>query len=424
MHIIFVVQAPPRPVGHGSNHRAYQVAFDLAEAVGKENLTIFDYGSEARQLAATRPLEQFGREQAGRLSGAHFERLRRLRRSVRQVGIEGQGRLSEWRRLMSLLLGGPWGNEAPGANRSGSRYDDPRVPARYFEVVEGLPRPLVCVVRHSNFARLAWANRQRGIQTVACVANLEALDVGAGIGDGSQREIYLTALNLGNELAALAQCAARLFISRVETGLVGGLGLPSAYYPYRAVGEIRQEMLEIRRRRSEAPPQPGLFVMLGSGDHPTTAAAFRWFLAEAGRHGLPPGAQVVVCGRATDQLGDAPPGVSLRGWVEQEELTRLLSSAEGVLMPQFTGFGALTRLAELSCAGVPGIVSVHATHAVQPMPPGFIPVADGWPRWRAAMQQLMAGQESEAKWEQYEAWESALPRPWAETLAAFGASGQ
>lgn len=422
MHIIFVVQAAPNPVGHGSNHRAYQVAHDLRSIAGEDQVTIFDYGAEKRALATSRPFERFARQQATRVAPAWEGRLRRLRQYMRHLRIEGRGSTKEWRRLLGLVAGGPHSKGPPDANRTLERYNDPRVFGRYFDRVRTLPRPLVCVVRHSNFARLAWANRKLGIHTVACPANLEAFDVGVTDLDDSPRTIYLTALNFGDELRALAGCDARLFISRVEAGLVNGLGMPSHYYPYQPVGAVRQNMLEIRRLRANSAPQPGLFVMLGSADHPTTGVSFRWFLREGARNGFHVGARVVVCGRNTDQLfGDAPPpGVELRGWVDQDELTRLLAIAQGVLLPQCIGFGGLTRLAELSCAGLPGIVSIHATHAVQPMPPGFVAVEDTWAAWRAGMEQLMDTSRPPSHAENaYAMWEAGQSIPWMQVLTGL-----
>jgi hypothetical protein len=416
MHVIFFVQAAPNPVGNGSNHRAYQVAHDLRTVAGEDQVTIFDYNAEMRALAA-QPVERVARRQLSQLAPAWSGWLRRFRRELHN----GRSMAREWLRQFTLVTGGPRGQGPPGANRTLDRYNDARVFARYFERVRTLPRPLVCVVRHSNFARLAWANRQLGISTIACPANLEAFDVGVTRLDGSARTLYLTALNFSDELRMLAACDARLFISRVETGLVNGLGMPAHYYPYRPVGAIRQTMLAIRQLRATVAPQPGLFVMLGSANHPTTGAAFRWFLQNATAYGLPAGARVIVCGRTTEGLAatQAHPAIELRGWVDQDELNGLLAAAQGVLLPQHTGFGGLTRLAELSCAHIPGIVSTHATHAVQPMPPGFVTAEETWSAWQEGMRQLMQTRSApDAMASLYAAWEAGQGHPWAQVLRA------
>ena len=421
MHVIFVVQAAPNSIGHGSNHRTYQIAYDLRQIVGAEQITVFDYGAEAQALTASRPVQRYARQKAAQLPVVWQTCLRELRRRQHHLWLTGRGRVQEWRRLLYLLAGGPSKNRPPGANRTLERYNDPRVLARYFELVRALPRPLVCVVKHSNFARLAWANRRLGIATVACPDNLEAFDVGVTGLNRHPRELYLTALNFGDELRALAACEALLFISRVETGLVNGLGLPSHYYPYRPVGAIRQNMLEIRGLRADVAPQSGLFIMMGSADHPTTAESFRWFLREAKQWGLPDGLRVIVCGRKANELlasDEIIRGIELRGWVDQAELTRLLAQAQGVLLPQRVGFGGLTRLAELSCAHVPGIVSAHATHAVSPLPPGFVAVEDTWAAWQEAIRRMMAPHAIDHQPEDsYESWEAGQEQVLPQVLA-------
>ncbi len=424
MHVVFVVQSPPDSVGHGSNHRAYQVAHDLAQIAGEDGVTVFEYAAEAQAQTrdAERPAGRALRTRFAHLPLPWQERLRRVRMEFRNLRTGGRVLLREQRRLVSLFLGGPSGEEPPPANRTLRRYDDPRVLARYRDRVRSLPRPLVCVVRHSAFARLAWTNRSLGIPTVACPANLEALDQ-AETGPGCRRRaLYRTVLDLGDELGALAACDARLFISRVETGLVNGLCFPSHYYPYRPVGAIRENMLAVRRRRLDGEPRPGLFVMPGSADHPTTKASFRRFLREAAEQGVPAGVRLVLCGRATESLtaGARIPGVEARGWVPQHELHTLLASAQGALLPQETGFGGLTRLAELSCAIVPVLVSAHATHAVQPMPPGIQAVGDRWTDWLAGMRRLAEEpMDATIAAREYEAWEESQTAPLPRILAGL-----
>ncbi len=418
MHIIFFVHDTPRPVGNGSHHRAYQVAHDLRAAVGEERFTLFDYSAELASLSGGEGATGGSltwRQWLVRVAPAGVvASLRRGYRALRQ--LVARARLG--RKLLWLALGGPLGAPPPGPNRVLDRYADPRIFARYRQRVAELPRPLICVVRHSSFARLAWFNARLGIRTVACPANLEAFDVGAGTLRGSARECQLTALDFSDELRALAACDARLFISRVETGLVNGLGFPSHYYPYQPVGEIAATLQRIRAERRRRPPVAGLLVMLGSGYHPTTGASFRWFLRQTQRYGLPAGVRLVVCGHATDRLlapAERPAHVELRGWVEQAELDALLATAQGVLLPQQIGFGGLTRLAELACAGIPCAVSEHASYAITPLPPGVVPVADEWAAWWAVMQQLPAAAETEA----YQAWAAQQDNPWQRLLAAL-----
>ncbi|MBK8048546.1 MAG: hypothetical protein IPK16_16370 [Anaerolineales bacterium] len=365
-------------------------------------------------------MRRLARTQTMRLAPERRDRLLQLRRALHRWRTQGNGAWNEWRRLAGLTLGGPLGDHAPRANRTLVRYDDGRVIDRYFQRIRELPRPLVCVVKHSAFARIAWDNRRLGIPTVACPANLEALDVGATLEGRSDRAYYLTALNLGDELRALAACDARLFLSSVETGLVNGLGQPAHYYPYRPVGQLEAEMQRVRTARVHTMVDPQLLVMLGSAVHPTTGESFRWFLQEAQRNGLPEGIKLMLCGNGAEDLaqgGTLPQGVEARGWVDQAELMTLLSRTCGVILPQLIGFGGLTRLAELSCAGVPTLVSSHAARAVDPLPPGVIPVEDTWPAWRAGIEQLLVGPHSDLQQAgAYAAWAQQQANPWPAVL--------
>jgi hypothetical protein len=152
--------------------------------------------------------------------------------------------------------------------------------------------------------------------------------------------------------------------------------------------------------------------MLGSAGHVTTGASMRWLIEQIRQNGLPPGTRVVVAGTGTERLlpaGQTVTGLQLRGWVAQDELDQLLTRAQAALIPQQLGFGALTRLSEFACAGIPAIVSRSATYAID-LPPGVVSVADRWPAWRAALDEVRRlPQQSGAE---YETWERHQPCPW------------
>jgi glycosyltransferase involved in cell wall biosynthesis len=198
----------------------------------------------------------------------------------------------------------------------------------------------------------------------------------------------------------------------VETGLLGGLGLSAYYYPYLPVGAIRQKLDMICRQRLEADQDPGLFLMLGSAGHHTVREAFAWFVQNAQAYGVPEGIRVLVGGSKTDELlpaGSSVPGLELQGWLEQSDLDRLLLQARGVLAPQQRGFGALTRLSELACAGLPVITSRHPTYALDPTP-GLHIADDDWQSWCQQMVQLNRN-ETHLSTTDYKAWEESQPKP-------------
>jgi glycosyltransferase involved in cell wall biosynthesis len=210
----------------------------------------------------------------------------------------------------------------------------------------------------------------------------------------------------------------------VETAVTGGLGFRSTYYPYLPVDEIRQRLRSIRRLRGSATPSERFFLMVGSCAHGTTRASFEWFIDNVRARGLPDGVRVVVTGSRTEQLlrGAAPiDGIELRGWIDQEELDRLLVQATAVLVPQLFGFGALTRLPELACAGIPVIASIHPTLAIDP-PPGLVAVEDEWQAWRLQIERL-AGERRDPAADEYDAWERRQASPLREYVSRLASGG-
>jgi hypothetical protein len=156
--------------------------------------------------------------------------------------------------------------------------------------------------------------------------------------------------------------------------------------------------------------------MLGSAQHGVTGESMRWFAKAALEHGIPRGLRIVAVGGDTDKLlppGRRVAGFEARGWVDQAELDALLERASAALIPQRLGFGALTRLPELACAGVPTITFSHPTFALDP-PPGLRIVAPCWTDICAALKD--SARTASIGNEEYERWEAEQPRPLASAL--------
>ena len=392
MNAIFVTRFEPTAVGHGGQHRSYQVWHDLRAVLGAESVHVYTPEPQAGAPPAHRHSRRYSLQ---------------LRLHALRVLLSAGGNPYP---LMAEMLSRTF--------RQRRRFGTINVGA-YQKFVTGVKTPVVCVVDHPIYATVVAANQAGGIPTVNCTQNLETFDLSEVALDEPWGQ-YGFMVDFVGELKWLADCDARLLISRVEAGVVGGLGFPTHYYPYRPVGEVRGRLELVRARRHSSPPEPGLFLMVGSAAHATTREAFDWFIARAKSDGLPRGVRVVIGGLETERLlpeGTQVPGIELRGWLSQPELDEWLARCSACLAPQARGFGALTRLPELACAGIPVLVSEHASHALE-LPPGAQSISGDWAEWRAVMQAL-AADPNPATAEAYAAWEARQPNPLPKTLSRW-----
>ncbi|MFC2029458.1 hypothetical protein ACFLWA_01875 [Chloroflexota bacterium] len=376
--LVYVARSSPSAIGDGGNHRAYQIVNDLERLHEVDRVEVI-----VRRAGAT---------EQGRPTLRLISRIGKMLAYRSAIYLENPYKLFA---------------NSPFTTR---RFLPPGFMQHYLSVVDSLSSRSLCLVDDARFAEVIAVNRRRGIRTIACVQNLQSLDL-ARVDPQKPSTLVSTSIDFAHEMEVLARCSERLFISKVETGLLGGLGVRSHYYPYRPVGQVRSRLEFIRQGRCELPAQRGMFLMLGSAAHRTTNESFRWFVSKALVHGLPDGVRVVIGGSKTETLlpgGATAPGIELKGWLEQDELDRLLVETTAVLCPQRTGFGALTRLSELACAGVPVLASRHASFAIDPTP-GLHVVDDSWEAWFRNLELLAKCGDNPSSAE-YLAWEQRQPR--------------
>lgn len=352
--VVVVGAFPPQASGHGGHHRAYQVMHDL------QAMDEIDQVVHVMARPAPAPSTRFDLV------------ARRLASKVARV-LENPLTLIGRSHFHVHSLPGP-------------------AMAAYREIC-GQSRRLVCVLEDPASGHIARFNRSRHIPTVVCPQNVESLDSGVleFSGTPGHMDAMASAAALGAEYEVLRACDERLFISTVETALWSGFGLVSRYYPYRPVGSMRIKQDAIRDARDPASIEAGTFLLFGNILNPNTHASFHWFLDQAHANGLPSGVRVLVAGRGTNDLRSLPraDGIDILGELSDTEVTRVLSRVGAVLIPRRSGFGAFTRLADLSCAGVPALVAEAALFALSP-PPGMEPVGPDWPDWVEKLQQYAA----------------------------------
>ena len=436
MKAIYVTQQEPSAIGTGGAHRAYQIAYDLGRAVGADNVQVISFPQWCRTVQSV---------PANKLSAGHISRfLQEVRHWGRSVPLF-YSIVTSWRRsdlhgkLVNLgerlpfllaespldqFVGTSWVTRGLCPPEQGTCEIPAEFVSHYADVVRDMTQPAVCLIEHACFAGLLPINAKCGIPTVCCPQNLDSLATVAPLNTADTRKIYSAALCFADEYEILSRCRARLFISKVEVGLVGGLGLSSIYYPYLPVGAIRDRLGEIRSRRRAQGIEPGLFLLCGTASWGPIGASVSWFVENARRFGLPPGVKVVIAGNRTDEIlpqGVSVPGIELRGWLPQNDLDDLMVCAEAMLVPQRSGLGASTRLSEAACAGIPTLTSRHAALALD-LPPGVRTVDDDWAAWCQALdsgswKDLCSVQEDYETWERQQ---SGLPASFLKDIVAGG----
>jgi len=406
-NVIFVTAVTPSPVGHGGQHRGYQILDELEELVGAGRVLLFTKEHMVKAMNGDGGLNARS-GQTGQATG-RLQRWAQYRAGTAKRIAQNPYRLVQRTQFATGM--------------------HPIICNGYESEVRKLTKP-ICLLEHTEFGDLIAVNERLGIPTVSCTQNLDSFSQNfellstslTNVQDGksvSKRKtgVYATAIDFANELQVLARCNERLFISKVETGLIRGFGITAQYYPYVPRGAIRNRQLLIRKRREETGREAGLFVIVGTAKYGPIKSSCEWFIDNVRRHGLPEGVRVLVAGAGTDELlkpGESIPGLECKGWIEQQELDDLLTRASAVLVPQRFGFGAPTRLAELSCAGIRVIGDHHPTYAIDP-PPGFSAVDSSWTSWHRKIEELK-NNDNDFGIEEYERWEAEQEKPLREVI--------
>jgi hypothetical protein len=274
---------------------------------------------------------------------------------------------------------------------------------RYLELLAKFPRTRVCIVEHLEFAPLAVLNTFHGIRTFlapwglsSMLLNLPyfvpALEAARGRRDTARERLQVRAAftHLANELLTYAAAERSWFLSKVETGLVHAAGLSASYLPYYPVGKSVDILAKIRAQRDTQHIKTGLFVVNGNNID-QNRMSLDVFIKRLSAEGLPSGAKIVIVGtdrRPASLEAANQPGIIFKGYLPQNEFDALMAKANAVLVPQSCGFGCLTRVPDMLCAGIPVIADTMVADATGKLP-GAIYVAEEEGGWLEAMQTAM-----------------------------------
>jgi len=391
-NILQIHHHPINPSGSGGHHRSYQIHFDILSSIGSSNTS---------NLLLNQPDTEI------------LTKAKVIRHAVsRRVSFSKLVLKSSFnpKKVFNALL-----TEDGVAYKSFEKVSV----SPYQDYISTYGKPNVCIVDSPIHLPVIQYNRNNQIKTIYCPQNLDSFDLCAHkVQDQAQRSRF--ALKWMTELEALAACDERMMISQLETGVIKGLGLSAVFYPYLPVGEIRENLLKIRARRSHEVVDPRLLLMFGSITHQTTFVSFQWFLKNALKYRLQENLRIIVAGRGGERLAkefQSIQGIEILSYIEQAKLENLLAKVSAVLIPQFSGFGAVTRILEMACAGIPTIVSKHPTAAME-LPPGVTVVDDDWAAWMNAIDCINMNISANTL-EEYVGWESRQPKPVYEVLNKF-----
>lgn len=371
----------PDPKGNGCHHRIFQNYFDLLESTSETDIGVF-------------PL-YLDKQGFPHKVTKSYPRITSKFLSLKQVLIS--------RLNLNPLINSLINEKIRIANPFGYVALEP-----YKRYIEINGKPKLCFVDHPSFLEITRFNYEHNIITIYLPHNIESFTryLQGNRTNGDCATDWVT------ELEILKASQEHLIISLLESTILKGLGFSTQYYPYLPVSKIRERLLEIRQARLNEPPDRKLFLMVGSIFHKPTGNGFRWLLDNIKQEGLPDGLTIVVGGKGGETIAseyNSIPGLKIKGSIDQDEFDSLLKRAAAMLIPQQSGFGSLTRIPEMACAGVPIITTDFATSTLN-TPPGVRIVSNDWASWKSALLEI-SEQPIKSNFDEYQAWQSSQPRP-------------
>lgn len=288
----------------------------------------------------------------------------------------------------------------------------------YREVLLDRIKPDICVIDSLPLSEILPTNNKRGIETIYAAHNIESLlDLCRG---GYGRRVLDTAPRFFHEeLRRIANFKTTVCISSVEKYLLQGAGFHAELFPYHPVGMVRDFFSAVRKERNKSTSPKAIYLLVGNAHHAPTHRSILEFAQRVSRSKLKPSKKIVVIGHDTDCLelkALEHPWLNFRGHVSFSEFRELLVNSAMGIVPQTMGFGALTRIPELSCAGLPLITTEHSVIGVSP-PPGIVVAPQE--RWELDISQFEFQIKPNSS-QEFNDWANAQPNPWTKLLGITG----
>ena len=359
MHVVFVSKTNPGPSLGGGPRRTHQVLHELREFFGALNVTLITSEEIIPHVEPVRSL---------------LDRL-----------------ITRWKN---------W-SAAPFQSLAGDRYGIRDFSAdarrRYRETVQSHADAELCVLEGARLAPLVAVNNQLGLKTVLAPWSFESLTdnltylvsafQATNPSNAAEMRVRAAFASFADDTILSAGITRTWLLSRLENAFLKASGLECGYLPYYPIGEAEECLRAIRRQRCV---ERGLFVICG-GSNAQNLIAMQAFLQRLSKQDLPAGSRIAIAGCTelpgdwTSHLGEC---IQFPGRLPEDEFDSLLARAQAVLVPQTCGFGCMTRVADMLCAGIPVLADALVANGTGEVP-GAIFVTDAPGAWSAALNESL-----------------------------------
>lgn len=363
MHVFFLSNGAPGPRLGGGPRRTHQLWHELRHYFGATNVTLIS-----------------------------VEEMFPLARSRRNLLNRVMGRWKD-------ATANPF--QLVSSDRYGLRRFCPASLRRYRSVLQGHRGQGLCVMENSRLAPLTKVNSEMGIRTVLAPWSFDSLThnlvnlvsayqrLSACVATRRDRmQVRAAFTSFANDTIFSASITHTWLLSRLEAGFLNAAGIASGYLPYYPVGEAEECLRAVRSKRR---PEAGLFVTCG-GANDQNGLALKAFLHELRKADVPPGARIAIVGvREIPEHWIAHLGerIEFLGRLPEDEFDALLTRAHAVIIPQTCGFGCITRVPDMLCAGIPILANAIVANPTGEVP-GVCYVANTPRPWATALHESMA----------------------------------
>lgn len=236
----------------------------------------------------------------------------------------------------------------------------------YFRHLSRPDAPRVMLVEECvDYARLR-AARDAGTGLIGLPHNLEVWQQdtprdfysGEGLPHSVHREAVFTSL-----------CDVVFCISREEQWLLANYGANADFLPYHPPADELVRLQTIRTARTSAPPDGMEFFAIAACSNRKNREGMIALAETVAGMPADPDFHLHVGGFGSQDLQPLFPAgrCTFHGEMEPTQVDALMRRCKGAIVYQRTGVGALTRIPELLCAGIPVLANPHAARSATHM---------------------------------------------------------